>query len=271
MTMDERMTVCNMSIEGGARVGYVNPDETTFAYLRGREFAPAGRRVGPRRRVVASDGLRSPTRAYDDVVRFDARGIAPTVTWGINPGQSVGVERPIPADVSATSATSPRRWTYMDFEAGAADRGHADRRGLHRLVHQRPPLRPARGGAQSLAGRHVAPHVQALVVPGLAGGRARGRSAKGCDEIFRDAGFEWRDAGCSMCLAMNPDKLVGREICASSSQSQLQGPPGQPDRPHAADEPGHGRRRRDRRRGRRRPHLAEDPGQPSGPVLTGVR
>ena len=229
MTMDERMTICNMSIEGGARIGYVNPDETTFAYLRGRPFAPEGdafERAKQWWRAMASD----PDAAYDDVVEIDGGAVEPRVTWGINPGQSVGVSEPIPdpgASVSSEEAAAIREaLDFMGFAAGSPLRGTRVDVGFvgsctnGRLSDLREAARVVRGG-------RVAPHVRALVVPGSVKVR-QAAEAEGLDEVFRSAGFEWRGAGCSMCLAMNPDRLNGREVCASSSNRNFKGRQGSP-------------------------------------------
>ena len=250
MSMDERMTVCNMSIEGGARVGYVNPDETTFAYLKGRPYRAAGRGVGPRRRRGGSRSPPTPTRSYDDVVTIDADDIEPTVTWGINPAQSVGDHaRRFRARTPIEEALA-----YMGFAGGAADRRHEDRRRLHRLVHQRPPVRLRGSGAKFVQGPPRARRTcKALVVPGSQEVSRKRRSARACDKIFTDAGFEWRGAGCSMCLAMNPDKLVGDQLCASSSNRNFKGRQGSPTGRTLLMSPVDGRRRRHRRRGGRRP------------------
>ena len=146
MTIDERMTICNMSIEGGARVGYVNPDETTFAFLRGPAVRAAGRGVRSRRRVVAADRVGRRTRRTTTASTLDAASIEPTVTWGINPGQSVGIGEPIAGDADEEALA------FMGFERGRARRGHEDRRRLHRLVHQRPAVGSRGSRAGSCAG-----------------------------------------------------------------------------------------------------------------------
>ena len=221
MSMDERMTICNMSIEGGARVGYVNPDQTTFDYLRGRQFAPQGdafERATAWWSSMASD----PDAAYDDEVVLDAAAIRPTVTWGINPGQSVARRRD-----AARETRDPEGARVHGLPRRPAGQGHEDRRRVRRLVHQRAAVRSARSRARSFGGQHVAPHVKALVVPGSQAVRAAAER-EGLDRVFLEAGFEWRGAGCSMCLAMNPDRLEGREICASSSNRNFKGRQGSP-------------------------------------------
>ena len=228
MTMDERMTICNMSIEGGARVGYVNPDETTFAYLRGRPFAPAGDSFD--RAVEWWNSIRSDAgAAYDDEVRMDGAAIAPTVTWGINPGQSVYVDErlPKPGDVSpGERASLAEALEFMGFQGGDPISGtRIDVAFVGSCTNAR--LSDLREAARIVRGRHVAPHVRALVVPGSQSIRAAAER-EGLDRIFADAGFDWRGAGCSMCLAMNQDRLEGREVCASSSNRNFKGRQGSP-------------------------------------------
>jgi len=228
MTLEERMTVCNMSIEGGARCGYVNPDETTFAYLAGREFAPkrdAFERAKAWWRGIASDA----GATYADRVELDGRTIPPTVTFGINPGQSVGVDEAIPRLDAVPSDERPgleEALAYMDLRPGEKIAGTPIDVAFigsctnGRISDLREAARVARSG-------RVAPGVKALVVPGSQA-VARQAEAEGLDEVFRAAGFEWREPGCSMCLAMNPDKLVGRQICASSSNRNFKGRQGSP-------------------------------------------
>jgi 3-isopropylmalate/(R)-2-methylmalate dehydratase large subunit len=219
MSMDERMTICNMSIEGGARVGYVNPDQTTFDYLRGRTFAPQGDDFERATRwwtSMASD----PGAAYDDEIEIDAASIRPTVTWGINPGQSIGIDERLPANAD------PEALAFMGFHAGEAVKGtKIDVAFVGSCTNAR--LSDLREAARIVRGQHVAPHVKALVVPGSQAVRAAAE-LEGLDRVFLDAGFEWRGAGCSMCLAMNPDRLEGREICASSSNRNFKGRQGSP-------------------------------------------
>jgi 3-isopropylmalate/(R)-2-methylmalate dehydratase large subunit len=219
MTIEERMTMCNMSIEGGARVGYVNPDDTTFAYLRGRTFAPEGqafdRAVSWWRRIASDPGAR-----YDDRVTLDAGSIEPTVTWGINPGQSVGISERIAANADEEALA------FMGFERGARLEGtRIDVAFIGSCTNGR--LSDLEEAAKLVRGRRVASHVKALVVPGSQAVR-RAAEARGLDQIFTKAGFEWRGAGCSMCLAMNPDRLEGRQVCASSSNRNFKGRQGSP-------------------------------------------
>ena len=219
MSIEERMTICNMSIEGGARVGYVNPDETTFAFLKGRRFVPSGAafdRAVAWWRAVASDA----DARYDDRVVIDAATIEPTVTWGINPGQSVGVHEAIAADADEEALT------FMGFERGRRVEGtRIDVAFIGSCTNGR--ISDLEEAARIVKGRRVAPHVKALVVPGSQA-VSRAAEAKGLPEIFTSAGFEWRGAGCSMCLAMNPDKLEGRQLCASSSNRNFKGRQGSP-------------------------------------------
>jgi 3-isopropylmalate/(R)-2-methylmalate dehydratase large subunit len=228
MSMEERMTVCNMSIEGGARCGYVNPDETTFSYLRGREFAPRGSafdRAMEWWKSMASDR----DAAYDDVVRIDGSAIAPTVTWGINPGQAVSVDERIPPPESFSTderEVAEDAYHYMDWKPGTPIAGtKIDVAFIGSCTNGR--LSDLREAAKVARLGKVKPGVKALVVPGSQE-VARAAEAEGLHEIFRTAGFEWRLPGCSMCLAMNPDKLVGRQICASSSNRNFKGRQGSP-------------------------------------------
>ncbi len=228
MSMEERMTICNMSIEGGARCGYVNPDETTFTYLNGRPYAPKGAawdEAVARWRSFASD----PDASYDDVVRIRAEDVPPTVTWGINPGQAISIEERVPTVEGAPAderGSIAEALDYMKLEPGAPIRGtKVDVTFIGSCTNAR--LSDFREVAKHIRGKHVAPGVKALVVPGsqLVDRAAR---AEGLDEIFRQAGFEWREAGCSMCLAMNPDKLIGDQLCASSSNRNFKGRQGSP-------------------------------------------
>lgn len=227
-SMEERMTVCNMSIEGGARVGYVNPDETTFAYLKGRPYAPQGADWAPaveRWKSMASD----PGCTYDDVVTIDAADIAPTVTWGINPGQGIAITESIPDPAQATDdekTSIEEALAYMKLAPGAPIMGtKIDVAFLGSCTNGR--LSDFQEVAKYLKGRRVAPGVKAIAVPGSQGVALLCESL-GIDKVFSDAGFEWRAAGCSMCLAMNPDKLVGDQLCASSSNRNFKGRQGSP-------------------------------------------
>ena len=230
MTMDERMTICNMSIEGGARCGYVNPDETTYRYLEGRAFSPKGAAWG--RAVEDWNAVRSDAGArYDDVVKIDGRDIEPVVTWGITPGQSIGVNGKIPSTAEFPESerqTVTEAYQYMSLEPGQPIRGtKVDVAFIGsctngRLSDFEEVVKLIRG-----KGFKVKPHVRALVVPGSQAVR-RAMIERGYDKVFGEAGFEFREAGCSMCLAMNPDKLTGREVCASSSNRNFKGRQGSP-------------------------------------------
>jgi 3-isopropylmalate/(R)-2-methylmalate dehydratase large subunit len=228
MTLEERMTVCNMSIEGGARCGYVNPDETTFAYLRGRPFAPQGEAFERARawwRSLASD----PDAAYADRVAFAGASIAPTVTWGINPGQSVGVDERIPRPADAPDderASLEEALAFMDLRPGEPIAGtRIDVAFIGSCTNGR--ISDLREAARVARLAKVAPGVRTFVVPGSQAVQ-REAEAEGLPEVFRAAGFDWREPGCSMCLAMNPDKLVGRELCASTSNRNFKGRQGSP-------------------------------------------
>jgi len=228
MSLEERMTLCNMSIEGGARCGYVNPDPATFDYLRGRPHAPKGEafeRAVSWWRGMASD----PGASYDDVVELDGASLAPAVTWGINPGQSVGVDERIPRPDQVPDeqrASVEEALAYMELRPGEPVAGTPIDVAFigsctnGRISDLREAARVARTG-------RVRSGVRALVVPGSQQ-VAQQAVEEGLDEVFRAAGFQWREPGCSMCLAMNPDKLVGREICASSSNRNFKGRQGSP-------------------------------------------
>ncbi|MEE8219110.1 MAG: 3-isopropylmalate dehydratase large subunit [bacterium] len=228
MSMEERLTICNMSIEGGARLGYMNPDETTFDYLKGRPFAPedeAFDRAEAWWRSMATD----PGAAFDDVVEIDGLSIQPMVTWGINPGQSVGVDETIPHPSDAPEAdreTWEDALSFMDFESGRPIAGiPIDVAFIGSCTNAR--LSDLRVAAEVARGRKVAKGVRALVVPGSQA-VAAAAEAEGLHEVFEEAGFGWRKAGCSMCLGMNEDKLKGREVCASSSNRNFKGRQGSP-------------------------------------------
>jgi len=226
MSMDERMTICNMSIEGGARVGYVNPDETTFAYLKGRPFAPADEafeRATAWWRSIASDA----DAVYDDDVEIRAEELTPVVTWGVNPGQSIGVDGRVPAPSDAADPASiADALDYMGLAPGQRIAGmKVDVAFIGSCTNGR--LSDLREAARVIRGRHVAPHVKALVVPGSAA-VSRAAEREGLADVFRQAGFEWRDAGCSMCLGMNPDRLEGNQVCAASSNRNFKGRQGSP-------------------------------------------
>jgi 3-isopropylmalate/(R)-2-methylmalate dehydratase large subunit len=228
MTLDERMTICNMSIEGGARVGYVNPDDKTFAFLEGRPHAPSGDAFARAKTWWASLASDADAR-YDDDVEVRAGELTPVVTWGTNPGQSVGIDEPIPAPAETPDPERPAvadALEYMGLAPGARMSGQRiDVAFIGSCTNSR--LSDLREAARIVRGHRVARHVKALVVPGSAGVQAAAER-EGLDQVFREAGFEWRDAGCSMCLGMNPDKLEGRQVCASSSNRNFKGRQGSP-------------------------------------------
>ncbi|MCG8528343.1 MAG: 3-isopropylmalate dehydratase large subunit [Opitutales bacterium] len=227
-SLEERMTVCNMSIEGGARCGYVNPDEKTFEYLKGRPYAPEDeawdRAVEHWKSFRSDEGCE-----YDDVVNINAEDIAPTVTWGINPEQAIFIDEnlPDPASMPVESReTAVEAYEHMKLKAGDPVKGtKVDVAFLGSCTNGR--LSDFEEAAKYLKGRKVADHVKAIVVPGsqVVAGIAE---AKGIAKIFEEAGFEWRGAGCSMCLGMNPDQLVGDQLCASSSNRNFKGRQGSP-------------------------------------------
>jgi len=228
MSMEERMTVCNMSIEGGARCGYVNPDQTTVEYLRGRPLAPQGDDFEKAAQWWLSLAS-GPDAQYDDVVRYDAADIEPTVTWGITPAQSLGISETIPtvASYPDTERTVIREaLQFMDLKEGQPIKGtKIDVAFIGSCTNSR--ISDLREAAAVAKGHKVAPNVRALVVPGSQLVREQAEK-EGLDRIFTEAGFDWRGAGCSMCLAMNPDKLQGREVCASSSNRNFKGRQGSP-------------------------------------------
>ncbi|MGN6732177.1 MAG: 3-isopropylmalate dehydratase large subunit [Candidatus Binatia bacterium] len=226
MNMEERMTVCNMSIEGGALVGYVNPDQTTIDYLKGRPYAPKGvafDRAASYWKSVASDA----DAQYDDVVSYNGSDIEPTVTWGINPGQSVGISEKLPKpEEFADPDGAKKAYEHMGWQPGAPMLGTPINVAfIGSCTNGR--LADLRAAAKIVRGRRVNSNVRALVVPGSAEVKKVAES-EGLHEIFTAAGFQWREAGCSMCLAMNPDKLNGREISASSSNRNFIGRQGSP-------------------------------------------
>ena len=223
MDMEERMTVCNMSIEGGARCGYINPDQVTFDYLQGRDAAPKAADWDSA--IAWWNSIASDRDAdYDDVVVFNAAEISPTITWGITPGQGIGVTESVPTPeqmVEEERAIAEEAYHYMDLQPGTPIQGtKVDVCFIGSCTNGR--ISDLREAAKFAKGRHVAPGVKAFVVPGSERVKAQAE-AEGLHTIFESAGFEWREAGCSMCLAMNPDKLQGRELSASSSNRNFKG------------------------------------------------
>ncbi len=233
ISMEERMTVCNMSIEGGARAGLIAPDETTFAWLKDRPYAPSGegwdRAVAHWRTLVTDDGA-----TFDRVVTIDAAGLEPFVTWGTTPAQSVPVTGRVPRPDDAPDAATAEQWqralTYMGLDGGEAIVGlPIDRVFIGSCTNAR--LGDLRVAAEVVAGRRVADGVRAMVVPGSGLVKAAAE-AEGLDRIFVEAGFEWREPGCSMCLGMNPDVLGPGERCASTSNRNFEGRQGAGGRTH---------------------------------------
>ncbi|MDE2181266.1 MAG: 3-isopropylmalate dehydratase large subunit, partial [candidate division NC10 bacterium] len=228
MSMEERLTICNMSIEGGARAGYVSPDATTFEYLKERPFAPQGEAFDRAVRWWKSMATDSDA-AFDAIARLDAPSIEPMLTWGINPGQSIGIGERIPHLHDAPDADRDA-WAealaFMDLESGRPIAGTPiDVAFIGSCTNGR--LSDLRVAAEVVRGRKVAKGIRALVVPGSQV-VARAAEAEGLHEVFLTAGFEWRKAGCSLCLGMNEDKLTGREICAASSNRNFKGRMGSP-------------------------------------------
>ena len=228
LSMEARMTICNMSIEGGARVGYVNPDETTFAYIKGRRFAPEGEAFD--RAVDYWRSVASPAdAAYDNTYLLDAGTLEPMVTWGINPGQAAGVTGTIPAPTDLAPEfrdVAESAYRHMSLQPGQAIEGlPVDVAFVGSCTNGR--ISDLREAASIVKGRQVASSVRALVVPGSKQ-VARQAEEEGLPAVFEEAGFEWRGAGCSMCLAMNADKLQGNEMCASSSNRNFIGRQGSP-------------------------------------------
>jgi 3-isopropylmalate/(R)-2-methylmalate dehydratase large subunit len=233
MSMEGRMTVCNMSIEWGAKAGLVAPDETTFAYLEGRPHAPKGKDWEAA--VEYWRTLRSDDDAtFDREVHLDASTVTPFVTWGTNPGQGVplGANVPDPADFDTpeAQASAERALAYMGLQAGTPMRDiKVDTVFLGSCTNGR--IEDLRAAAEVVRGRSVADGVRMLVVPGS--GRVRLQAeAEGLDVIFKEAGAEWRGAGCSMCLGMNPDQLAPGERSASTSNRNFEGRQGKGGRTH---------------------------------------
>jgi 3-isopropylmalate/(R)-2-methylmalate dehydratase large subunit len=217
MSMEARMTLCNMTIEAGARIGLIAPDDTTFAYLNGRPMAPRGamwEAALDHWRGLASD----PDAVFDREVVVDASAIEPQVSWGTSPDQVIAISGRVPA------GTDPRQGTalaYMGLEPGMAIEGlPIDRAFIGSCTNGR--IEDLRAAARVVAGRTVAPSVRAIVVPG-SGMVKHQAEAEGLDAIFASAGFEWREPGCSMCVAMNNDRLAPGERCASTSNRNFEG------------------------------------------------
>ena len=233
LSMEGRMTVCNMSIEAGAKAGVIAPDETTFAYIEGRRHAPKGalwERALDAWRSLPTD----PGATFDKEVVLDAAAILPHVSWGTNPGQVVAIDGEVPdpsgfADMGDRDAAA-RALSYMGLEAGTAMRDIAvDTVFIGSCTNSR--IEDLRLAATVVAGRRVRPGMRAMVVPGSMRVRAQAEQ-EGLDLVFKEAGFEWRAAGCSMCLGMNPDQLSPGERCASTSNRNFEGRQGRGGRTH---------------------------------------
>ena len=231
LSMEQRMTICNMSIEAGARAGMIAPDETTFEYLRGKEYAPADfeKAIENWKRLPSDQDAE-----YDRVQIFDAADIAPQVTWGTNPGQVARVNSnvPTPSDFSDETERKSAELAleYMDLKAGTPiEEIKIDRVFIGSCTNSR--IQDLREAAAVVKGKTISDKVQAMVVPG-SGVIKKQAEEEGLDKIFKAAGFEWREAGCSMCLAMNPDKLAPGERCASTSNRNFEGRQGRGGRTH---------------------------------------
>ena len=231
--MEGRMTVCNMSIEAGARAGLIAPDDVTFAYLEGRTFAPKGaeweRALDAWRALPTDDGA-----AFDKEVVLDAASLVPHVSWGTNPAQTIRIDAAVPeadsfADESARESAK-RALMYMGLKAGTPMREvPVDTVFIGSCTNSR--IEDLRAAAKVVEGRQVKAGVRTLVVPGSYAVKAQAE-AEGLDKVFVGAGFDWRQPGCSMCLAMNPDKLAPGERCASTSNRNFEGRQGKGGRTH---------------------------------------
>jgi len=233
LSMEGRMTVCNMSIEAGARAGMVAPDDTTFAYVEGRPHAPSGtlwdEAMEDWRTLVTDEDA-----TFAKTVALDASALRPHVTWGTNPGQVVAIDGTVPDPDSFTEAgareAAARALQYMDLKAGTPLRAiSVDTVFIGSCTNGR--IEDLRSAATVLRGRHVRSGMRALVVPGSHRVKAQAE-AEGLDQVFTAAGFDWREPGCSMCLAMNPDKLAVGERCASTSNRNFEGRQGRGGRTH---------------------------------------
>ena len=233
LSMESRMTLCNMSIEGGARAGMIAPDQTTFSYVKGRRFAPKGKDW--EHAVERWNSLRSDDgAAYDNTVEIDASSLAPFVTWGTNPGMVVPVDGRIPELAefrnNGDRQAAERMLDYMGLEPGVAiENVTIDRVFIGSCTNSR--LEDLRLAARVAKGYHVNPKVRAMVVPGSQTVK-RAAEEEGLHQTFIDAGFEWRESGCSMCLGMNPDILQPGERCASTSNRNFEGRQGSGGRTH---------------------------------------
>lgn len=233
MTMEERMTICNMSIEAGAKAGLISPDEVTFEYLKGKEYAPQGeafeKAVAEWKALATDEGA-----TYDQTVEIDASEIEPQVTWGTNPSQGIGINGVVPNPANATNAVDKKAveqaLEYMGLEPNTPI---TDIEIQHVFIGSCTNSRMSdlRAAAQVAKGRKVAPGVRAMVVPGSQKIKLQAE-AEGLDQVFLEAGFEWRESGCSMCLSMNPDFVPEGERCASTSNRNFEGRQGKGARTH---------------------------------------
>jgi 3-isopropylmalate/(R)-2-methylmalate dehydratase large subunit len=229
--MEERMTVCNMSIEAGARAGMIAPDATTFDYLRGRDLAPRDfdRAVAAWEKLPTDAGAR-----YDRVEVYAGADVVPQVTWGTNPAQVTGIDATVPDPDSFTDSndrsSAARALEYMGLTGGTKIVDiPLDRVFIGSCTNSR--IEDLRAAARVVQGHRVASRVSAMVVPG-SGRVKRQAEQEGLDRVFRDAGFDWREAGCSMCLGMNPDILTPGQRCASTSNRNFEGRQGKGGRTH---------------------------------------
>jgi 3-isopropylmalate/(R)-2-methylmalate dehydratase large subunit len=233
LSMEERMTVCNMSIEAGARAGLITPDETTFEYLRGRRHVPQGvafeQAVAEWKALASDEGA-----AYDLVVEIEAAEVEPQVTWGTNPGMCIPITANVPnpdeTEKPSEKDEIQRALEYMGLEAGQPiSNVKIDHVFIGSCTNSR--LSDLRSAAEVIRGKKVSPSVTAIVVPGSFSVKLAAEK-EGLDKVFTDAGFEWREAGCSMCLAMNDDIVPPGERCASTSNRNFEGRQGNGARTH---------------------------------------
>ncbi len=233
LSMEGRMTICNMSIEAGARAGMIAPDATTFAYLKGRRFSPTGaawdEAVAHWSTLATDEGA-----TFDRELTIDAASLTPTVTWGTSPGMVTGIDSNVPTLPSDASEADRNNFNraleYMDLQAGTPMQQIAiDRVFIGSCTNAR--IEDLRAAAALVRGYHVATTVRAMVVPGSQSVKAQAES-EGIDQVFKTAGFDWREPGCSMCLGMNPDILAPGERCASTSNRNFEGRQGRGGRTH---------------------------------------
>ncbi len=233
LSMEGRMTICNMSIEGGAKAGMIAPDDKTFAYIEGKEFAPKGRdweeALDAWRALPTDEGV-----TFDREIVLDGNALTPFVSWGTNPGQVVSIDSVVPDPLHFQNLNdreaAARALKYMNLQAGTAIRDiPVDTVFIGSCTNSR--IEDLRSAAQILDGRHIAGNIRGMVVPGSMRVKAQAER-EGLDRIFTSAGFEWRSAGCSMCLGMNPDQLQPGERCASTSNRNFEGRQGKGGRTH---------------------------------------